>query len=639
VGVFLYMPRVFWIAVPLGFVSILLFLFAHRAKVLNIRWLYATDILMSNVIAVIAVLTLAQWNVTWFTIAGILCIESLVYSAIVLIEKDVFLFQCGQVFFYLFSIVLIIINFIELAKPDLASIYRNAVFIFICMACMTVYHIFSVHRVPALLPENTADAAGKKRLKFHNMANGITTALFLIPVYLNLRGNLPWTNIMDAEYLLLIPVSVLIFIRQKIQSRGLRIGLLVSIIVVHITACIRLTDLENYIWFEKLIYTAPLFIMDSLIIIFSFVKHIEKNIVWPGIYLLNILFFGLSYFIFEPLSPLIPGVAWLILSVAALETGRLLRDKYRDEIAVKGSPDIHLLRAGYFYLASFLLRHILVHLQSERYIWLIKARFLIEGFALLVFLYWAFSKKPEGKNISKSYTILHPLFPELITLFAILTAAVEVRGMYLPIVWIVFGIVSLFIGIKWNKPLSRFVFYSLFLYWASVIHVAFLTSPLVTPSFSVFGRTWIFSLAAIIIQFAYIIYFYKKADMESVTFPLSFNWMVRLCAFTDKRKNLLIYYPLFISIALFLIWSFDRSILTLLISLEFFLIFVISIILRENHFRYLSLFGLVVCVIRLVVYDLASSNIFIKAIVCIGVGALLLGMNALYGRFRGRYKE
>jgi len=68
-------------------------------------------------------------------------------------------------------------------------------------------------------------------------------------------------------------------------------------------------------------------------------------------------------------------------------------------------------------------------------------------------------------------------------------------------------------------------------------------------------------------------------------------------------------------------------------------VFVLSAWLRENQFRYAALVGLAGCLLRLVVIDMAEANLGLRGIVFIGVGLLMLGMNAIYNRYRARFES
>ena len=79
--------------------------------------------------------------------------------------------------------------------------------------------------------------------------------------------------------------------------------------------------------------------------------------------------------------------------------------------------------------------------------------------------------------------------------------------------------------------------------------------------------------------------------------------------------------------------------LTLLWATQAFVLFGLSALLRDNQFRYLALVGLGGCLLRLVAVDMRQADLGLRGLVFIGVGLLMLAMNALYNRFRSRFEE
>ncbi len=77
----------------------------------------------------------------------------------------------------------------------------------------------------------------------------------------------------------------------------------------------------------------------------------------------------------------------------------------------------------------------------------------------------------------------------------------------------------------------------------------------------------------------------------------------------------------------------------MLISLEALLVLVLSIVVKEDSFRYTTLGGILVSVIRLVFFDLREAEIFVKAIAFIFVAVVMLLMNALYNKFKDRIED
>ena len=69
------------------------------------------------------------------------------------------------------------------------------------------------------------------------------------------------------------------------------------------------------------------------------------------------------------------------------------------------------------------------------------------------------------------------------------------------------------------------------------------------------------------------------------------------------------------------------------------MIFVLSLVLRANQFRYVALIGLGICVVRLLFFDMSQSSILTKALVFVGVGIIMVGINALYSKYKDRFDE
>ncbi len=77
--------------------------------------------------------------------------------------------------------------------------------------------------------------------------------------------------------------------------------------------------------------------------------------------------------------------------------------------------------------------------------------------------------------------------------------------------------------------------------------------------------------------------------------------------------------------------------LSLLLMLEIVAVLSASLLLRRQDLRYLLLAEMLTCLVRLVFFDLSRSGTITRAVVFILMGLLLLGMNALYARFKTRF--
>lgn len=303
----------------------------------------------------------------------------------------------------------------------------------------------------------------------------------------------------------------------------------------------------------------------------------------------------------------------------------------------KGEPDRFLMHMAYLLVGAFLIRHLVVHLNTVEYINGMSLRLLVALAGIFTFIYWALRRLPARKDTGQTWIYLHPLFLELVFSFSILTVFVEVNPRWFPIIWIAAALVCLLKGSQLTDETSRIRFYALLLYWASTVYVALITGTSGSTALHLYEKPWLINSAAIVLQFVFIILIHKLTFLDQVKFPKLLEFLSPLTTLINRRKNLWIHYPLFISVALFLFHTFDKSILTLLWVLECFLIFVSAVILKENHFRYLAMTGLALALIRLVFYDLAKSDTFTRALVFIGVGVLMLTMNSIYNKYKDRF--
>lgn len=358
-------------------------------------------------------------------------------------------------------------------------------------------------------------------------------------------------------------------------------------------------------------------------------ETVYKHAAFIGVYLFCAFLLLISYFMFAPVSSIIPGVIWLLLSIVAVTLS------FQNKPLNFTGVDRYLLHIGYIFIGSFLIRHLLVHIQVEGYVGPFKIRFLIELLALAVFVYWA-TLKPKTIRY-KSWDLLHPLFVELIFVFTVFIIALEVDAIWQPLIWMIVAFVLALVGNNKSWNLSRLVFYSLIMYWIAAFQTTFVTSTYIVPSTEMLNQPWVYGTASVLFQFIFLAYFYMKCSLENIEVPRSLLFLNRTISLINNKRNVYIFYPLIICTAVFLYWSYDSSILTLLWVLECAIVFIISILLKEQHFRYIALGSLAICIIRLVFYDMVQASTLNRALVFLGVGLIMLGMNSLYNKFKTRF--
>lgn len=149
-------------------------------------------------------------------------------------------------------------------------------------------------------------------------------------------------------------------------------------------------------------------------------------------------------------------------------------------------------------------------------------------------------------------------------------------------------------------------------------------------------------LISVSISTAFMVFAHKDRQLlaaSELNLPSGVKNLAVFKSFIEKLEIKILLYPLFTSIGFFLFWSFDKTVLSLLWVIECFVLFLISIIMREPQFRVVSMVGIGLIFLRIVFNDLNGEDFFIKAVVFISVGIILIVMNTIYNKYKYRYES
>ena len=166
--------------------------------------------------------------------------------------------------------------------------------------------------------------------------------------------------------------------------------------------------------------------------------------------------------------------------------------------------------------------------------------------------------------------------------------------------------------------------FSLLFFWCGLILLPAAGIENGSLAIAVFGPSWWTALGSILLALLYVGGVYgipsrrHTEDAEGLISPHSSHVLL---------------YPYFVGVGIFLFLSFTGPVLTSLLILESFALFTMSILLKENSFRLSSFVLMLFTLGRLVFFDMAKSDTLERAVVFILAGAVLLGMNWMYGRF------
>ncbi|MBC6611445.1 DUF2339 domain-containing protein [Hymenobacter sp. BT507] len=435
--------------------------------------------------------------------------------------------------------------------------------------------------------------------------------------------------------------SSLLLVRRYSQVPGLWGGLLLATVGYQLLQWSEILPLDAV--FRPgavLLYWAPLLAVSAVGLGCSWWAARQQHVRWPWLYLLGGQVALGAWAALAPRTKALPILAWAVAAVAAGMTAQLVRCRLVTPAALHraGSPDRFLLHLTYALLAVALLGHVsllMAHSPALLLGW--PARRLTAGALLLALGAWAWQRSPARAPLYHSWRYLHPLLPEFTLLFGSFVLGYEVRTEWLAPVWILVALMLLLAGRRLPLRLRRVRVYSLLYFGAAVGWSSYAALRYLEP--------WhLLTLPSLVTGAAALgLFTYTAAAVHHLPRRVAATWP-RLLAPLAQLGRLpttllipLLLYPSFVVLTLVLVQSFDRSVLTVLMMVEVLAAFVASLLLRRQDLRYVSLVGTVLCCGRLLLFDLSQHGTITRAVVFILMGVLLLGMNALYARFKSRF--
>jgi hypothetical protein len=591
---------------------------ARRARSSGVRWLFVSDSIMALVVACLAMLSFSSAGLGATAIIASVFALTIVFALVMLLEGESGLGQAG---IWLTNSAAAVITVKLMQGNEQSVLNKNFAGVIICAAGVFVFNIFAdrffrekytSYALPKVSPQNAAV-----------FINGLIPAFFVLGMLTGISRTASW-HYAGAVCILLFAVPALLF-----PAKGLTYGL---IVLVALFDCFGFYFSPQGSAADSLVYALPFLLLPLSV---SFIRGKGAEVFLQYI-TLSAFFVSLMVFSFHcitAVSPLVLGLFWLYCSMLALTAGSSVKQR-ADGRRASLSPAF--LVWGNILLAAFIIRYCSADILSEKYVQVfgvdVQARVMLEAAVVCTLVYAAFFLKL--KTPVQLFVRIAELYFEVLIGFAVLVIAVETAGVYQPLVWGAFSIVFLLAGQRCEGAFSRVRVYSLFLYLASALQTALYLSGKVSPSMRFADQVWFLGLVAIAIQIAYLILIRRVRFLEDIASAELLRFIPGLSAIAARRQNIIVYYVFFACMAVFLYNSFDRAVLTLLWVAEAFAVFMISIIHRDGHFRYLSFLALLACVLRIISFDMVQTDVFMKAIVFIGTGGIMLLMNTIYNKFK-----
>jgi hypothetical protein len=603
--------------------GVLAFLLARRGKTLGVRWVHLTDTLVAQGLVALGILSFHQYVFDPLLVVAFLFAETALFLRVILTEDEGLLRHLGLAMLHISGAALIGAGLIAIELDGATGDdLTRAMILMVSAAVGVAIHVYFLRTRGEEFDSSVAYPFESPGESGRVSILGILMGPMVFAGLLNLGERL-W-----VEYAALTSVGLLAVLAGRLGSRGLAIGAWIALVVTHLKTWAWITQHpDTATTATQLNRLLPMALLSALAIRFAPEGSLRIPMRRLGIYVLGTHVAMGAYFVTQPYSPLIPGVLWLTLSLVALETANRLRQE-------SASAVLHI---GYAYVAGFLAQYALIYLQAQSYFGPFPVRLLVEIFGVAALGYWWMYRPGEGLGGLKSWVRIHPLFLEAALLFFATAVVVEAAPQARPLIWCGLAFVCL-AGPLSRSLASRFRFYSVFFFWGAAADLAIVTSGFAAPSPRWFEHPGIMGSLAILLMIGWLVRSHGRLDLDEAEFPAGLEGLASWSGAVAARTPLWVYYPFVASVALFFYWRFDHSVLTLLWSAEAFAIFILSAVLREEHFRYMALVGMGACVIRLIGFDMAQSDTLMRGLVFLGVGILMLSMNSIYNRFRARFQ-
>lgn len=367
-----------------------------------------------------------------------------------------------------------------------------------------------------------------------------------------------------------------------------------------------------------------------------------RHIRGPWLYLLGLHLALATWAVLARHGHAWPVLTWTALAggfgVAATIIGRRLPDEAARVRA--GRPERYLRHLMFALVGVAVAVHLTELVPSSSALLLgWPARRLTAVALLLVLAGMAWQRSPDGSTYRSWH--FQALFPELTLLFLAFTISWETRIAWEAPAWLAIAFGLTMGGRVLPARLRRVQVYGIGFYWLTVAVCCYVALRYLAPG-QLLSEMWLTTASAVGLLFAYTAVALGQAtrhDALPMEWPPVLAPLARLGTLTPRQLVLALLYPAFVALTVLLVRSFDRSVLTVLLMLEVVAVFVSSLVLRRPDLRYAALLGVAVCLVRLVFFDLSQRGTVTRAVVFILMGLLLLGMNALYARFKDRFKS
>lgn len=595
------------VSLAFGLIAVVGFGLAGIAKRRGITWVYHTDCIFAQCAIIAAIVSTELFSLKLMDLSLIILLETFAFSAICRLMKEDVLLRAGLLF--------LCASFISTAyfatEALLTTPVASQVPIYVRLGVIALLSL-GMHHVGTIKQWTIDDwrliVFGRKEQKGQISVTAIGGTLFLMGMYcFGFHGLIVQAVVLATLYLC----------RRMKEDLTWNSVFLLSLAVAHIFNWKPNGPLQNYV---------GLAVFDAILIFGNFLRFDlwKKNLHAIVAYALGIQVGLVSYAFTKNISLLIPGVLFLGSSIVFLEAGRMVPKFFKYPTALKDTLEEGMAEVGLFFLIAFISRFVSVNMQIDPLWQGVSLRMATELLGLLTIIYWMVFY-PNRPRTRRCLRLGAKGLVDLLLGFATLTVFIEVAEAWRPLVWALMA-PFLYFGVKKYKWNPRLFVYSWVYLIASAVHVGFVTYNLRMPSLFAVEGHHLPTFLAIGVQLFYASALFK---FENVGYG---KWVTLLY----RNPSVTALLPVFLCIALFFAFNFEKTILTLLWVGLTTIYLCIGLWVKSKLSIQVAMGALVLCSLRLVIFDLVQSDLATRAGVFTGVGILMLAVSILYKKYKKR---
>lgn len=614
--------------------------YAYRT---NREWLFNIDRLVSLALGSLAILSLiSKADLEYYQAAFCLSIFSLLYLKANILMPNKLVIKLNLIithvsFWSFVALLMFIRSDFELTIFDYIRIFFKESNISNLGTYGFVYLFASFVAYALLFPSiekhiNADGFVGGR--KTSALANNYAIHLFLIALFSIHSSDYQWV----CFSLLAIMGTYIILFNSFFKNIETYQASIFSIMLTSAYLFLVAIFVKNTNVINVVIISLPL-IFGALLLYYDHFAHISRKEQKYGISLIWGSLLVASYvlvkdaFVLQISRPLV-GILWLCIFFL-ISLIKELKFFTEDE---KENSKLWLTRLAKITLFTYIFRFVFVDFGND-YMWFeyVSSRVILEGFSLFAILFWmVYGTSSKCEKLKKSINNMVEIF----LLLSVFYIYVETSYIYHGLILSVASILLVIVGLRF-KEYNRVIMYSYIFFIYSLVHSCFIISVDHRYRYDIFIEPKVlYSILSISFGIIYGIIFYGKTkDILSLEAKNDRALSSSIRNNLVEHKQSMIVYPLIVSIAIFLFNSFDTTILSIFWILECFILFLLSLVLRNEDFRKISMSFIAIVCLRMIFYDLRGQDFLLKAIVFIVVGAILILMNAIYNKYKHRYEK